>query len=171
MPREQVFHQGINLLVLAARKLAILIEREVPRSANFSCLSESGISLLQDLIQRLTLNFCGHGAKFYNAAQASQWYQGTSARPHSVISLFLFLPRASRVFSAPSRPFCALPKDQWRLLVSETSLSLLFPLCRNEVCPAFLDAWRFSRSCLQLYHISFSILFSLASHTLLRVGL
>jgi len=74
MPGKQVFHQIINLFVLAACKLAVLVERKILGSADFSRLAKCGVGLSQDLIQRLTVSFCGHGAKLYNAAQASQWY-------------------------------------------------------------------------------------------------
>jgi hypothetical protein len=89
MPGEQMFHQGVNCFVLGAREFAILIEREILGSANFSCLSERRIGVLQDPIQRITLNFCGHGAKFYNAEKASQWYEGTKEWRGCITSLFL----------------------------------------------------------------------------------
>jgi hypothetical protein len=45
---------------------------------------------LQDLIQVITLAFCGHGARVYNAVQASQWYESTRATRSPVTSLFVF---------------------------------------------------------------------------------
>lgn len=72
MPGKQMLHQIIDLFVLAARKLAVLVERKVLGSANFSCQAKCGVGLSQDSIQRLAVSFCGHGGKLYNAAQPSQ---------------------------------------------------------------------------------------------------
>jgi hypothetical protein len=90
MSGEQMFHQGIDPFVLAPRQLAIFIELEVLRSTNLSRLSERGLGLLENSIQRLALNFCAHGAELYKDAQASQWYGSTMRACPSVASL-LFL--------------------------------------------------------------------------------
>ena len=86
-------------------------------------------------------------------------------REAPALRLFFFSLRISSVFSELSRPSCALPKDRSRLPAFATSLSRLFRLCPTATSPAFLDAWRFPRSCPQPCHISFSILSSSASHS------
>src|SRR5271170_4551786 len=85
-------------------------------------------------------------------------------REAPALRLFFFWLCISSVFSELSRPSCALPKDRSRLPAFATSLSRPFRLCPTATSPAFLDAWRFPRSCPQPCHISFSILSSSASH-------
>src|SRR5271170_2407318 len=86
-------------------------------------------------------------------------------REAPALRLFFFWLCISSVFSELSRPSCAFPKDRSRLPAFATSLSRPFRLCPTATSPAFLDAWRFPRSCPQPCHISFSILSSSASHS------
>lgn len=81
-----MLYECVNFFVLATCERGVFNEREVLGSANFSRISKCGDRLFEDLIQGFTLNFCGHGAKFYNVAHTSQWYERTIGSERNMFS-------------------------------------------------------------------------------------